>query len=133
MNMIATCICVFSPVPLVISSFFENEAVVLAMLAFLMITVGVGVAFFIVAGVQYSAMQKLLCEGEYKRKKNAKVLVEIVSNAYWGLTVVAYLFVSFTTQAWHLTWLIFVAAGVIYPIIEYLMKNDSSRKNEKNT
>ena len=64
-NIIATCLCIFSPVPLIVSSFNENSMLSVIMLAIMLILVGVGVLTFIVVGVQWESMQKLLKESEY--------------------------------------------------------------------
>ena len=59
-NIIATCVCIFSVVPLVLLSFSENEILVAVALALLMIIAGIGAGMFIVAGTQNASMQKLL-------------------------------------------------------------------------
>ena len=59
-NIIATCLCVFSPVPLVLTSFLENEMLTVFMLALGMIIAGVGCSIFIIVGVQDESTKKLL-------------------------------------------------------------------------
>lgn len=64
-NIIATCVCIFSVVPVVLLSFSENEILVAAALALLMIIAGIGAGMFIVAGTQNASIQKLLKEGDF--------------------------------------------------------------------
>ena len=83
-NIIATCVCIFSVVPVVLLSFSENEILVAAALALLMIIAGIGAGMFIVAGTQNASMQKLLKEGDFTEKEKKRTSVkEIVGFCYW--------------------------------------------------
>ena len=116
-NIIATCVCIFSVVPLVMLSFTENEILVAVALALLMVIVGIGVGMFIVAGTQNASMQKLLKEGEFTEKeKKLSGLREAVGLCYWGIITATFLAVSFLTNGWDLTWIIFAVGGVLFPI-----------------
>ncbi len=68
-NVIATCMCIFSPVPLIASSFSENEMLNVIMVCFLLLFVAIATAIFIVVGVQNGSMQRILREGEFAEKK----------------------------------------------------------------
>jgi len=95
-NIIATCLCIFSVVPLVMLSFTENEILVAVALALMMIIVGIGVGMFIVVGTQNASMQKLLKEGEFTEKEKRRTGVkEVVGFCYWGVLTAIYLVVSF--------------------------------------
>lgn len=71
-NIIATSLCIASPIPLIVSAFFENEVIILFMLGALLLTVGVGSGLFVLSGVESSAYNKLLQEGDYT-KENKKI------------------------------------------------------------
>jgi len=43
-----------------------------------------------------------------------------ISSALWSLIVVAYIIISFTTGAWHISWVIFVAGGAIESFINII-------------
>ena len=77
-NIIAACICIFSPIPLIVSGFTENELLVIMMLALLMIVAGIGASIFIIVGVQNASMQKLLKEGEFTEKEKKRTSVKEV-------------------------------------------------------
>ncbi len=116
-NIIAACLCIFSVIPLILLSFTENGALVAAALAFLMLTVGIGAGLFIVAGVRNASMQKLLKEGDFSEKNKVGAAVkETVGFCYWGILTAIYLAVSFLTDFWHLSWLIFAVGGILFPI-----------------
>ena len=71
-NIIATCVCIFSVVPVVLLSFSENEILVAAAFALLMIIAGIGAGMFIVAGTQNASIQKLLKEGDFTEKEKKR-------------------------------------------------------------
>ena len=120
-NIIATCVCIFSVVPLVLLSFSENEMLVAVALALLMIIAGIGAGMFIVAGTQNASMQKLLKEGEFTEKEKKRTSVkEAVGFAYWGVLTAIFLTWSFLTNHWHISWLVFAIGGVLFPIVMML-------------
>ena len=120
-NIIATCICIFSPLPLIVSAFNENAMLCVIMLAVMMILAGIGVSTFIVIGVQWASMQKLLKEGEYTDKEKTRSgLREVVGFAYWGVLTVIYLAWSNLTNDWHISWIVFAAGGVLFPVAMHI-------------
>ena len=127
-NIIATCLCIVSPLPLILTSFLGDDMLSVAMLALLLLLVGIAVSLFIIVGVRQAAMQKLLCEGEYSVKNKMR---EEIESVYWGLVVAIYLLVSYLTHAWHVTWVIFPLAGALSSVVvhffESKMKNHSKK------
>lgn len=117
-NIIASCVCIFSPIPLITSSFAENEILSVVMLAITMIIAAIGVAIFIIVGVQNASMQKLLKEGEYTEKEKKKSgLREIIGFAYWGILTAIYLVWSFLANSWHISWIVFAAGGILFHVV----------------
>ena len=120
-NIIASCVCIFSPIPLIISGFTENELLIIMMLALLMIVAGIGASTFIVVGVQNASMQKLLKEGEFTEKEKKRTSVkEAVGFAYWGVLTAIFLTWSFLTNHWYISWLVYAIGGVLFPIVMML-------------
>ncbi len=117
-NIIATCLCIFSPVPLIVSGFRENAMLCVIMLAVTMIIAGIGVSIFIIVGVQNASMQKILREGEYtEQEKTRSGLREAVGFAYWGVLTAIYLTWSFLTNDWNISWIVFAVGGVLFPVV----------------
>ena len=117
-NIIATSLCIFSAVPLVILSFTENEVLIIVALTLLMVIVGIGVGMFIVVGMQNASMQKFLKEGKFTEKEKKRTSVkETVGFCYWGVLTAVYLAVSFLNNQWHLSWLIFAVGGILFPVV----------------
>ena len=75
------------------------------------------------------AFQAFLKEGEYTPKEiKSNTLKEAVGFAYWGITVAIYLFWSFYGNGWYISWLIFIIAGVLFPLVMKLC-DSFSKKN----
>jgi len=55
--------------------------------------------------------------GTHERKQ----LRSALSSALWSIVVVAYFIISFTTHAWHITWIIFIIGGLIESLISVFM------------
>jgi transcriptional regulator with XRE-family HTH domain len=130
-NVIGTCICVISPVPLFVGAFVKNGFFTVIALTVTMLFAGIGAMFFIYAGVQWASMQKLLKEGEFAplEKKKSKVR-ETVGTLYWLVVTAVYLVWSFTTFNWQTTWIVWPVAGVLFAGI-MIACNLLIEKNEK--
>jgi len=111
------CVCILSPIPLFIGSFTEREVLMVVTLVITLLLAGVGAAFFIVSGVQWASMQKLLKEGDYvpERQRRSRVR-EAVGTIYWLTATAIYLGWSFWTNDWRTTWLVWPVAGVLFPV-----------------
>lgn len=117
-NIIAACLCVISPVPLITAAFTYNEFLVIIMLAVALLIAGIGVFLFILNGVQWASMQKLLREGEYSptgiRKSKVK---EAIARIYWLTLTAVFLWWSFARDAWKISWLVFLLGGLLFAAV----------------
>lgn len=122
-SVIGACICILSPIPLFLAVFGRQDFFAVVMLAVTLALAGVGVVFFIVSGVRWASMEKLLQEGEFapgeKRKSRVK---EAVGTAYWLTATAIYLGWSFLTGAWEITWVVWPVAGVLFAAVICLCK-----------
>lgn len=114
-NYIGSCICVLSPIPFLSAAFTDNDFFTVVMLTITLLIAGIGAMFFIVSGVRWASMQKLLKEGEYdpveKKKSSFK---ETVGTIYWVVATAIFLGWSFITNDWHQSWIIWPIAGVLF-------------------
>lgn len=118
-NYSGACICVLSPVPLLCGVFAENELLTVLLLCVTMLLAGIGAMLFIVAGVRWASMQKLLREGEFSDKgKRKSKISETVGTVYWLLATATYLCWSFITNDWHITWVVWPTAAVLFAGVE---------------
>ena len=125
-NMLGTCLCILSVLPLFLSlimgeQFAENNLVSAVSISLLLIAVAIAVHRFISVGIIWESYQKLLQEGDYSkaRKKDNE---SPFSRLYWPLVTALYFFISFSTGAWHLTWLIWIFASPLKDFIQSIIK-----------
>ncbi len=128
-NVIGTCVCILSPIPLFIGAFTEKEFFTVIMFTVTMLLAGIGTVFFIVSGVRWASMQKLLKEGEFapqeKRKSRIK---ETIGTAFWLTATAVYLGWSFLTNDWEITWLVWPIAGILYACVVSLLNLFADRE-----
>ena len=123
-NIAATCICILSIIPLFLSILLKGDLFPTVLLLCLTILLAaVGVVLFIVCGVRWASMAKLLQEADYayceKEKNGAK---EAVARAYWSLAVAIYLGWSFLSGHWAITWVVWPLAGVLYAALDGVLR-----------
>lgn len=131
-NIIGTCICILSPIPLFIGAFTENEFLTVIMLSVTMILAGLGAVFFVTAGVRWASMQKLLKEGEFAPKvKRRSQIKETVAAIYWLAATAIYLGWSLVTDAWGITWVVWPIVGVLFASVMCLCNLFVDREEEQ--
>ena len=114
-NYIGSCVCVLSPVPLLSAAFVDNDFLAAMMLTVTMLIAGIGTMFFIVSGVRWSSMQKLLKEGEYDPAEKKKIkLKETVGVVYLVVAAAIFLCWSFIANDWQRSWIVWPVAGVLF-------------------
>ena len=117
-NMVGTMLCILSPVPIFIGMAVGSDfSMILAVCATLLLA-GIGAAVFIVTGLRWASMQKILQSGDYapaEKKRNEREAA--LSAVYWTLATAAYLGWSFTTGDWKNTWIVWPVAGVLYAAV----------------
>ena len=91
------------------------------LLATTMLIAGVGVVFFITAGVREASMRKLLGEGDYspKYKRRARLAAKI-SPIYWSIVVAVYLaWLLFFEVKKHVSiwWVVFPGGGLLFAVV----------------
>lgn len=120
-NIIGACLCVISPVPTFVGAVAVNDFTRVLLLAATMLIAGVGVVFFITAGVREASMRKLLQEGDYTPKYKRKTrLAAKISPIYWGIVVAIYLvwllFIDGSKSESN-SWVVFPVAGVLFAAV----------------
>lgn len=60
---------------------------------------------------------------EWKGKKDKnKEIKKAINSILWTLTVIIYLLISFTFGIWHISWIVFLIAGLVENIINLMFK-----------
>ena len=114
-------LCVVSAAPVMVCAFLreEDELLMAAGTAVLLALVAAGVFCIVKTSVRWGGYQTLLEEGDYSREE--KALGDKIG-VYWAVITAVYLAVSFLTNRWELTWIIWPVAGVLSPLVKYLIR-----------
>lgn len=116
---IGVTICILSVLPLMITVGLSTEEIWLVYsICILLAIVSVGVFFIVQAGSIWESYQKLLQEGDYSvEKKRTRRRIRPLSGAYWCLVTAIYLAVSFLNDNWHISWLIWPVAALLFVVL----------------
>ena len=114
---IAVMLYILSPIPLITLAALAGQPIVGLVLLLTMAAVATGILIYdYMSKPTYNAKDETMVE-EFRAwssgTKRIKQTRDAVSSALWSLTVAIYLLISFSTGAWHITWIAFIfAAGV---------------------
>lgn len=123
-------LCILAAIPLFAANIMGDGPLKSIMAAAVLIIVGIGVFLIVKGSVMWGSFDRLLQEGDYSiKEKTENHKNSIISDIYWPLATAVYLIYSFTSGNWGRSWIIWVAASVVYPAI----KSSASyvRKNKK--
>ena len=77
-------------------------------------------------------MKKLLKTGEYSPKEKSRSrTMSAISSIYWLTVTAVFLAVSFVTEAWDRTWIIWAVSGVVYAVVVTVTKLLMDRKENQ--
>lgn len=115
---------ILSVLPLIITAIAgAPEMIILLCVGFLLAFVAAAVFMIICMGMRYGNFGQLLQEGEYSMdSKQVNKRLEAFGGLYWPLMVVIYLCYSFYTNNWHISWIIWPVAGIIFSAITSALK-----------
>lgn len=121
---IGTVLCILSAVPLFATAAFSDTAIELigaAAICLLLLLVGIGAAIFVYSCTYQGAMDCLLEEGDYTRKRKAQKNIKgPVSVIYWLIVTAIYLYFTYgpngNLQA-KSGWFIWAIGGVLFGVV----------------
>ena len=119
---IGVVLCVLAAIPLFALLLWRGEDEwygVLGVSAILLL-IAIGVYTIVLTSIPWGGYQMLLEQGDYSRA--SKRSNRQYSGIYWGVITAAYLAVSFLTQRWDMTWIVWPVAGVLYGVIVEIVK-----------
>lgn len=117
-------LCILSVVPLLASVLLERDVMVVGSVGLLLVIVATGVRKIICVSMIRSGFSVLLQDEGYSvsaRKENQKN--DMISSTYWSIVTAGYLLWSFLSHDWHITWLVFVVAGVLYEPVKMFVSS----------
>ena len=130
-NLIGACLCVASPVFLFLglAAFSGDDLLMVASLCLTLALAGVGVMFFVRPGILWASYEKLLQEGEYSKEgKSRQPITGAVSTVWWLAATAVFLAWSLPTDDWRHSWIVWVAAGVLFPAVLALVRVFTRKK-----
>lgn len=113
-NIIATILCILSPLPTIITALTAPVYAVVWGVSGTVFVVAIASLMFVFAYVKWDGFATVLNNRgnsvsiEVKKKNKA---INDLSSAYWMIASAIYLLVSFLTDAWHITWIIWIVAS----------------------
>ena len=123
--------CVLSVLPLFILLMFgfeDNDFAMVCGAAALLAIVAAGVYMIVRTCVRQAGYNILLQDGDYTpARKQENRRNEPISAIYWALALTIYLAWSFITMQWQTTWIVWPIAGVLYGVVEAVLR--LTRKN----
>ena len=130
-NILGTVCCILGILPLFTAMVLEKEDFfAVFMLCLLFVIEGIGVRFFILAGIPMASFDKLLQEGDYTiAEKTKSSFISAVSTAYWLIVTAVFLAVSLPTNEWHHTIYMWPVAGILFPAVLTLVKYRDKSKS----
>ena len=119
---IGVVLCVLAAIPLFALLLWRGEDEwygVLGVSAILVLA-AIGVYNIVLTCVPWEGYRMLLEQGDYTRA--SKRGNRQYSGIYWGIVTAAYLAVSFLTQRWDMTWIIWPVAAVLFGALMEILK-----------
>lgn len=113
-------LCVVSAVPLFAAMLIygDSDTASTVSLAVLLVVVSLGVFMIVRCSTVWDGFHMLLQEEEFTPERKAEnARNEHLAGIYWGCAVAIYLAVSFITEAWDKTWIVWPVAGVAYGVV----------------
>ena len=114
------CLCILAMVPFFAGAIVHEEEDVwmVALFCLAIVIVAVGVVLLVRVGIRWESFQKLLQEGDYTREKKEKdAKVHLATLIYWSVVTALYLVISLPSRDWQRTWIVWVIAAVLYPVL----------------
>lgn len=130
---IGACLCIISVIPLFVGTMIGVEDYgLITCLSLLLVIVAIGVFILIPSGMVHESHEKLLQIGDYTvEKKELGRRTSYFPTIYWCVVVAIYLGISFYTNAWEETWIIWPVAGVLFVALYGIVQALESARREK--
>ena len=118
-------LCVLSCLPMFVGLIIDknDDFIMISAICVMLALIAVGVLLIVRTNIIMGAMKSLLEEGEFSREnKRENKRNETVMGIYWLSATALYLLISFLTQRWDMTWIVWPVAGVGCGILAGILK-----------
>lgn len=117
-------LCILSVIPMIFFAAMEASDLICGLcLCLLLAVVSLAVYLFVRAGLVYGCFDVLLQNGDHTRKrKQLNKKNSAISSVYWCVVTAGYLAYSFITGNWHISWVVWPVAGVLFGAVEAVIQ-----------
>ncbi len=117
---LGVCLCVLAVLPIFATVFVESQdGLAIFGVCAMFILVSFGVYTLVKSGIIWATTEKLLQQDDYSiENKEKEKKLEPFNAIYWSIVTAIYLGYSFITFNWHISWIVWPVAGVLYGVIE---------------
>ncbi len=132
-NIIGAVLCCFSALPLFACGLYDSDFFAVCMLCLTLVIASVGIYFFISTAKRYNSMELLLelAEETYTpEQEEESSALRTIASVYWTLVTALYFLISFLTNSWGKTWIIWPVAGLLFSAIEVIVHWYLSQKQK---
>lgn len=130
---IGVCLCILAVVPLMLAiAFAPGDLAVSVGVALLLVLVAAGVHLFVRFGLVQESFSKLLQTGDYSpENKLLNKKTATFTSVYWCSIVAIYLAISFLSDRWNTTWVVWPVAGILFAAANTTVRGIAKSKLEK--
>ena len=107
----------------------NNEALLMSLTSVLLACVALAAFMIVRAGIISDGFSKLLQEGDYSKEEKSNTLLQTITPLYWMVATAVYLGWSFLADSWHISWIVWVIAGLLYGGLSTALRGIHKSKN----
>lgn len=123
-NAIGVVLCILAVLPLIIFAVLEaSDSVIIITVGIMFVFIAAGVYILITTNMIEDSYNMLLQERDFtKENKEMSKKLAPLNMAYWPLAVVIFFIISYTV-GYDKSWIVFVAAGLLYAPVRAIVKS----------
>lgn len=116
---VGVALCILGVIPLlVVAPLLEDGFIIVCAVCWILLSVAVAVQFFIRGGMRHDSYLKLLQEGDFtKEQKEVNNKLSFFPGIYWCFVTALYLAISFISDSWDRSWIVWPVAGVLFAAV----------------
>lgn len=121
-------LCILSVIPIFFGAFLENfsgptvDQIMILLVALMLVIITVGVHLIVRSTITKESYNILLQEKDYSPEQKAdREKIGAFAPIYWSTITMIYLAVSFFTNHWESSWMIWVFAGIFFGIANQII------------
>lgn len=121
---VAVMLYIMSVIPVIICAALLNAPIIGVLLMFVLIAAATGLLIYNgMTKPKYPRNETIVDDFKQWQKgtQEQKALSRAIHSALWTITVAVYFIISFTTQAWHMSWIIFLIAAAVQAVLNAVL------------